>query len=182
MPSQRSTTTSIRQCWEKRRSKRSVMQFGKQIPICEQLPPSGLLFRNIAAMPDKRRSAESRRRCRTLKIDGIALHSYRYAGLTGPKLLRCRNGLRSKPSDMEARVRRQSSSCRARRFSYACKAGVLSAIKHLQRVATPSCLPALVHTLVHTFRECIPDRRVRTTEELSPYSTPVISSFPSSPH
>jgi hypothetical protein len=44
-----------------------------------QLPESGLLFPGIAAANNSARAAEFRRRCRLLKINGVSLHSYRYA-------------------------------------------------------------------------------------------------------
>jgi integrase len=48
--------------------------------ILNQLPTEGPLFPKIFASKDKDRAAEFRRRCRRfLKIEGISLHSYRYA-------------------------------------------------------------------------------------------------------
>jgi integrase len=44
-----------------------------------ELPKEGYLFPNIVKTRDKDRSAEFCRRCRLLKIEGISLHSYRYA-------------------------------------------------------------------------------------------------------
>jgi integrase len=44
-----------------------------------QLPKTGLLFPKMAALKDKHRSAEFCRRCRISEINGISLHSYRYA-------------------------------------------------------------------------------------------------------
>jgi integrase len=37
------------------------------------------LFPKISTLKDKDRAAEFRRRCRILKIEGVSLHSYRYA-------------------------------------------------------------------------------------------------------
>jgi integrase len=47
--------------------------------ILEQLPTTGSLFPKIAATTDNARSAEFYRRCKVLGIEGVSLHSYRYA-------------------------------------------------------------------------------------------------------
>jgi len=47
--------------------------------LLKKLPQEGFLFPKMAALKDKDRSAEFRRRCRILKIEGVSLHSYRYA-------------------------------------------------------------------------------------------------------
>jgi integrase len=47
--------------------------------ILDQLPQVGFFFPKIRLELPKHRSAEFRRRCRTLKITGRVLHSYRYA-------------------------------------------------------------------------------------------------------
>jgi len=47
--------------------------------ILELLPKSGPLFPKIAATTDNARSAEFYRRCKILGIQGVSLHSYRYA-------------------------------------------------------------------------------------------------------
>jgi hypothetical protein len=47
--------------------------------VLDQLPQDGFLFPKIRLELPKHRSAEFRRRCRTLKIKGRVLHSYRYA-------------------------------------------------------------------------------------------------------
>ena len=47
--------------------------------ILDQLPHEGFFFPKIRLELPKHRSAEFRRRCRTLKITGRVLHSYRYA-------------------------------------------------------------------------------------------------------
>ena len=47
--------------------------------ILEQLPTTGPLFPKIAATTDNARSAEFYRRCKLLAIEGVTLHSYRYA-------------------------------------------------------------------------------------------------------
>ena len=47
--------------------------------LLRQLPSEGRLFPHISQTSDRDRAAEFRRRCRLLKIDGISLHSYRYA-------------------------------------------------------------------------------------------------------
>jgi integrase len=56
------------------------MVIGEQLQaVLLQLPSKGPLFPLIAKVPDKWRSAEFRRRCRSLRIEGVTLHSYRYA-------------------------------------------------------------------------------------------------------
>jgi integrase len=47
--------------------------------VLRKLPTAGPLFPNWGRTKDKDRSAEFSRRCRLLKIEGISLHSYRYA-------------------------------------------------------------------------------------------------------
>jgi len=47
--------------------------------ILEQLRRTGLLFPKIATTSDNARSAEFYRRCKLLNIEGVSLHSYRYA-------------------------------------------------------------------------------------------------------
>jgi integrase len=51
----------------------------KMAAILEQLPAIGPLFPKIAATTDSARSAEFYRRCKVLGIEGVSLHSYRYA-------------------------------------------------------------------------------------------------------
>ena len=47
--------------------------------ILEQFATTGPLFPKIAATTDNARSAEFYRRCNILGIEGVSLHSYRYA-------------------------------------------------------------------------------------------------------
>jgi integrase len=47
--------------------------------ILKTLPPKGPLFPRLAQMEEKHRAAEFRRRCKRLQIEGVSLHSYRYA-------------------------------------------------------------------------------------------------------
>ena len=47
--------------------------------IVRKLPQTGFLFPSIAAINNSARAAEFRRRCRLLDIEGVSLHSYRYA-------------------------------------------------------------------------------------------------------
>jgi integrase len=56
------------------------MAIGKALAaILEQLPRTGPLFPKISATTDNARSAEFYRRCKLLAIEGVSLHSYRYA-------------------------------------------------------------------------------------------------------
>lgn len=47
--------------------------------ILKQLPKSGSLFPKILKMNASSRASEFRRRCNTVKISGVSLHSYRYS-------------------------------------------------------------------------------------------------------
>jgi integrase len=47
--------------------------------ILNHLPTTGLLFPTVGKSEAKDRSAEFRRRCKILEIEGVSLHSYRYA-------------------------------------------------------------------------------------------------------
>ncbi len=58
----------------------SFFHFGPELArILETQPKEGLLFPRLAGMHEKHRAAEFKRRCKRLKIDGVTLHSYRYA-------------------------------------------------------------------------------------------------------
>ena len=58
----------------------SLIHFsGEVATILKPLPASGYLFPRIAQMNERHRSAEFRRRTKRLKIQGVTLHSYRYA-------------------------------------------------------------------------------------------------------
>ena len=47
--------------------------------LLESLPPTGDLFPTIKRISANHRAAEFQRRCRILQIEGVSLHSYRYA-------------------------------------------------------------------------------------------------------
>jgi hypothetical protein len=47
--------------------------------LLRQLPSQGMLFPYWGQMTANDRAAEFRRRCKILKIEGVSLHSYRYA-------------------------------------------------------------------------------------------------------
>jgi hypothetical protein len=51
----------------------------RMLAIFEQLPTIGPLFPKIATTRDSARASEFHRRCHLLGIEGISLHSYRYA-------------------------------------------------------------------------------------------------------
>jgi integrase len=58
----------------------AFLRIGESIEIIlKNLPATGLLFPKIATLSDNDRAAEFARRCRLLGIQGISLHSYRYA-------------------------------------------------------------------------------------------------------
>ena len=58
----------------------SFFHFGPALAqILETLPKEGVLFPRLARMDEKHRAAEFKRRCKRLKIEGVTLHSYRYA-------------------------------------------------------------------------------------------------------
>ena len=57
-----------------------MLEIGSRLEtLLKNLPMKGPLFPRISQLPDRWRAAEFRRRCRILKIEGISLHSYRYA-------------------------------------------------------------------------------------------------------
>jgi integrase len=57
-----------------------MLEIGARLELLlKQLPSEGPLFPKISKLKDKDRAAEFRRRCRILKIEGVSLHSYRYA-------------------------------------------------------------------------------------------------------
>ena len=59
---------------------RAQLAIGKTLAaILNQLPTEGPLFPKTFTLKDNDRAAEFRRRCRLLKIEGVSLHSYRYA-------------------------------------------------------------------------------------------------------
>jgi integrase len=60
---------------------------GRLESLLKQLPSEGPLFPKISKLKDKDRAAEFCRRCRILKIEGISLHSYRYAWASRAKQL-----------------------------------------------------------------------------------------------
>lgn len=66
-----------------RRAKTSVVclfRFGRSVEeLLGRLPKQGQLFPRLAAMHEKHRAKEFRRRCLGLGIQGVSLHSYRYA-------------------------------------------------------------------------------------------------------
>ena len=56
------------------------LQIGRPLEdLLRKLPSDGFLFVKIAKTNNSARSAEFRRRCRLLKLNGVSLHSYRYA-------------------------------------------------------------------------------------------------------
>lgn len=65
-----------------------MLEIGPRLEsLLKSLPAEGPLFPKISALQDKDRAAEFRRRCRVLKIEGISLHSYRYAWASRAKQL-----------------------------------------------------------------------------------------------
>jgi integrase len=58
----------------------ACVQIGPELEkILRACPSTGLLFPTMHRIEDKHRSAEFRRRCRTVKLTGLKLYSYRYA-------------------------------------------------------------------------------------------------------
>jgi integrase len=65
-----------------------MLEIGSRLEsLLKSLSSEGPLFPKISALKDKDRAAEFRRRCRVLKIEGISLHSYRYAWASRAKQL-----------------------------------------------------------------------------------------------
>lgn len=57
-----------------------MLEIGARLEsLLKNRPAQGALFPKISAMEAKDRAAEFRRRCRLLNLEGISLHSYRYA-------------------------------------------------------------------------------------------------------
>ena len=58
----------------------ACVQIGVELEkVLRACPSIGFLFPTIQRIEDKHRSAEFRRRCRTVKLTGLKLYSYRYA-------------------------------------------------------------------------------------------------------
>jgi integrase len=65
-----------------------LMQIGSRLEkLLKSLPAEGSLFPGQKKLEAKDRAAEFRRRCQILRIDGISLHSYRYAWAERAKCL-----------------------------------------------------------------------------------------------
>jgi integrase len=65
-----------------------VLEIGPRLEaLLIKLPSAGPLFPVVSQTRDSWRSAEFRRRCRILKIEGVTLHSYRYAWAARAKQL-----------------------------------------------------------------------------------------------
>ncbi|HVU27570.1 MAG TPA: tyrosine-type recombinase/integrase [Verrucomicrobiae bacterium] len=57
-----------------------IIRIGESLAeTLRNLPQSGRLFPNLAAMDEKHRAARFQRACRRMKVMGISLHSYRYS-------------------------------------------------------------------------------------------------------
>lgn len=57
-----------------------MLEIGSRLEsLLKSLSSEMALFPRISQLPDRWRAAEFRRRCRILKIEGVSLHSYRYA-------------------------------------------------------------------------------------------------------
>lgn len=66
--------------YRKKTGELAILTIGQRLEgLLKQLSAKGPLFPKISKMLDKDRSAEFHRRCRLLKIEGVSLHSYRYA-------------------------------------------------------------------------------------------------------
>ena len=66
----------------------SLVRFGSSTTmVLKRLPSTGYLFPDLQAVEEKRRADYFRKRCLTLGITGITLHSYRYAWAERAKTL-----------------------------------------------------------------------------------------------
>ncbi|MGA3182723.1 MAG: tyrosine-type recombinase/integrase, partial [Verrucomicrobiota bacterium] len=73
-------TTNTLTYFRMKTGERAQLSISKKLAaILEQLPTTGPLFPKIAATGDNDRSSEFYRRCKQLAIEGVTLHSYRYA-------------------------------------------------------------------------------------------------------
>jgi hypothetical protein len=80
-----------------------VLQIGSRLEtLLQKLPAQGPLFPTISKIRDVWRAAEFHRRCGLLKIEGVTLHSYRYAWACRASSLGCRSGLRGAHWDTRA--------------------------------------------------------------------------------
>jgi len=62
------------------RIKPAIIHFGEEVAeILNRRPKSGPLFPYLCTLPEKDRATEFHQRCRGLGIQGVTLHSYRYA-------------------------------------------------------------------------------------------------------
>jgi integrase len=58
----------------------SIIRFGKEVEsVLRTLPQAGPLFPKLQKMREGHRATEFKRCCRRLNIQGVTLHSYRYA-------------------------------------------------------------------------------------------------------
>lgn len=58
----------------------SLIRFGNHVAMTlKKLPTDGFLFPQLQAVSEKRRADYFRKRCQTVGISGVTLHSYRYA-------------------------------------------------------------------------------------------------------
>lgn len=58
----------------------AILRFGDEVAeILRRLPTSGMLFPNWSKVSSQDRAARFNKRCKTLGISGVSLHSYRYS-------------------------------------------------------------------------------------------------------
>ncbi|NJM54855.1 MAG: hypothetical protein HC841_02015 [Verrucomicrobiae bacterium] len=85
---------------------KSQLEIGPELEtVLRSLPASGPLFPNLSKVRESDRATEFKQRCRGLEIEGVTLHSYRYAWaerVQGP--LPIQSVTRSKPSVMAAKL------------------------------------------------------------------------------
>lgn len=70
----------VLQYCRKKTGERACIQIGPRLEsLLRKLPVRGPLFPTISRSTDRARASEFRRRCRTVGVQGVSLHSYRYA-------------------------------------------------------------------------------------------------------
>ncbi len=100
--------------FRKKIGEQAQLAIGKPMAtILEHLPTSGPLFPKISATIDNARSAEFYRRCKLLGIEGVSLHSYRYAWAERAKNMRipgkiCAGGAWTQQQGRASRLREES--------------------------------------------------------------------------
>jgi len=108
----------------------SCIRIGSRLEdILRRLPEQGMLFPGLGKTTVGARAAEFRRRCRILKIEGVSLHSYRYAWAERAKMV-------GYPERFAQEALGHKSKAWARAYSKSARV-VLPALEEYERVNQP---------------------------------------------